>query len=295
MIGRRAVIGLSLLCALLFSAFAVQSASAATTGTTAFTCVKVTGAATGDFKDAHCDETNIGKGEYVHEPLTTNPTAIESTNEKTKEKTLQSTPAVFKGEAALSKVEITCTTVKATGSIENGEEEVGGNKKHIIRIHNGEKGKVFSTTYSGCTVQKPSTKCTVTDPVTKKAGTVVVKATAVSSETVGAGKNEMGLVFSPAAGTPFAELLFEGAECALATGKGFPVEGSAVGTGTPVNTAISAGATVIFTEAMTKETLSFGGKAATFTSAVTTRMVGGEPISATTVDPILGDFRVTKT
>jgi hypothetical protein len=294
MIGRKAVIGLSLFCALLFSAFAVQSASAATTGTTAFTCVKVVKAGTGDFKDAHCDETSspLGTGEFVHEPLASNPTEVEATNEKTAKETTASAPAIFKGEAALSKVEISCTTVKATESIKNSTEVVGENTKHTITIDNGAGGD-FTTTYSGCTVLKPSTKCTVTDPITKKAGTVNVKSTGMSSETVGAGKNEMGVVFSPEPGKPFAELLFEGVECALATGKGFPVEGTAVATGTPVNTAASAGATVVFTAAMTKETLSFGGKPAEFSSTVTPKMVGGNPISATT--PTGGVFRETIT
>jgi hypothetical protein len=294
MIGRRAVIGLSLLCALLFSAFAVQSASAATTGTTAFTCVKVVVAGTGDFKDAHCDETSspLGTGEFTHEPLASNPTEVEANNEKTRNKTSESTPALFKAEAALSKIEFTCTTVKATETIKNSTEEVGGNIKHTITIDNGAGGD-FTTTYSGCVVLKPSTKCTVTDPVTKKAGTLNIKATGMSSETVGALKNEMGILFSPEPGKPFAELLFEGAECALNTGKAFPIEGSMVATGTPVNTAASAGATLTFTEAMTKETLSFGGKSMTLSSAVTMKMVGGNPISLTT--PTAGVFRETIT
>jgi hypothetical protein len=85
MIGRRAVVGLSLLSALLFCAFAAQSASAAlktSTNTTGFTCVKgVT--EKGDFKDEHCDETNVGKGAFKHEliPLNTT-TEVEFSNEK---------------------------------------------------------------------------------------------------------------------------------------------------------------------------------------------------------------------
>jgi hypothetical protein len=56
MIGRRAVVSLSLLSALLFSAFAAQSASATkATNTTTFTCVKGT-PGTEQFEDAHCDK-----------------------------------------------------------------------------------------------------------------------------------------------------------------------------------------------------------------------------------------------
>jgi hypothetical protein len=65
MTGRtRAIAGACLLCALLVSAFAAQSASAVTKGTTAFTC-KETG--TGDFKDAHCKEgVSPGTGSFKH-------------------------------------------------------------------------------------------------------------------------------------------------------------------------------------------------------------------------------------
>ena len=65
MIGRRATVGLSLLCALAFCAFAAQSASAAkAVNTTAFTCVE---GATKDFSDAHCDtKVTAGTGQYGH-------------------------------------------------------------------------------------------------------------------------------------------------------------------------------------------------------------------------------------
>src|SRR4051794_22799207 len=66
MIGRRAVGGLALLCALLFSAFASQSAFAETT---AFECTK--SAATLDFSDAHCDTTAAPPSNFGHAPLST--------------------------------------------------------------------------------------------------------------------------------------------------------------------------------------------------------------------------------
>jgi hypothetical protein len=271
MIGNRAAIGLSLLCALAFCAFAAQSASAS--GTTAFTCVE--GGGEKDFKDAHCDEkVTAGTGSFGHVAIAPGVvTSVVGTNEKTKNKTTESTPAVMKGEVALSKIEITCTTWSSTGTLEN--KEVEGVMQGVAE---------GTTTYSGCTVQKPSTKCTVTDPETKKAGTIVVRATAITRTNLGAGKNEMGGEVKPVAGKPFVELLFQGAECVLNTGKAFPVEGSAIATGTPINTASQTGATAIFTEAMTKETLVFGGKPASLSSTSTVRMVGegGNPIVGTT-------------
>ncbi len=66
MIGRKAIAGLCMLCALAFSAIAAQSASAVT-GTTAFTCKKVTPAGgTAGFKDAHCKEAVSTNAEYEH-------------------------------------------------------------------------------------------------------------------------------------------------------------------------------------------------------------------------------------
>jgi len=277
MIGRRAVIGLSLLCALLFSAVVAQGASAATGGQTAVTCVPVE-ANKGDFKDAHCDEfAGTNKGSFAHKALTANPTPeVEGTNAGTKNATTESTPAILRGEAALSKVEITCTGVNSVQTLEN--KLVG---EHHEAVGSGPNaGGGFNIVYTGCTVQKPSIKCTIVG------GTITAKATAATSETIGAGKNEMGVVFSPEVigGTtqPFVEITFGGgAECAL-NGLTFPVQGSAAGVGTPVNTANHSGATLNFTEARTKETLKFAGKPAGLTSVVTVKMKGGNPITTTT-------------
>ena len=81
MTGRRSVIGLSLLFALLFGALAAQSASA-TPGTTAFTCS--TAAAAKSFSDAHCDN-ETAEGSYGHiEVEPEKEVEIEITNAKTK-------------------------------------------------------------------------------------------------------------------------------------------------------------------------------------------------------------------
>jgi hypothetical protein len=282
MIGSRAVIGLSLLCALLFSAFAVQSASAATSGTTAVTCVPV-GEGKGDFKDAHCDEkVELNKGSFAHKELTANPTTeVEGTNAGTKNKTAESTTAVLEGEAALSKVEITCTGLNWVQTLEN--KVVGEHHEAVGKGANAGGG--FSIVYSGCLVDKPA-NCTVKDRITNVEKVIDFRVTTATSETVGAGKNEMGVVFSPevigGVTQPLAEITFGGGVTCPLNGQSFPFQGSFVGTGAPASTAVHAGATVNFTAAMTKETLKFAGKAASLTSVGTVKMKGGNPIALTT-------------
>ena len=95
MIGRRAVVGLALLCALAFSAIAASSALAVEE-TTAYTCVETPG----DFSDAHCKSGPPGKFSHVEiTPETT--TEIEFSNKElgasTKEE-LSSTLEVTTGE-----------------------------------------------------------------------------------------------------------------------------------------------------------------------------------------------------
>jgi hypothetical protein len=69
----RAILGLCMLCALVFSAFAAQSANAETKGTTVFTC-KNTGPG-GGFTKAHCAPADAGAGEFSHLAVAENTTA----------------------------------------------------------------------------------------------------------------------------------------------------------------------------------------------------------------------------
>jgi hypothetical protein len=260
MIGRRTVVGLSLLCALMVSALAVQSASAASAvNTTATTCKKVEVPKTGAFDDEHCNIENAsGKGEYIHGTPWKGTTETEASNEAGKN-------AVLKGELGGVKMEITCTSVTdEKGTLTN--QEVG--KEHKL------SGSTTVNFAGVCTVAKPA-KCTVKTPITTKAVFEGV-------EGLGAGKNEMGVEFKPSAGEIFTTITLEGAECAL-KGKPLEVKGTAIGTGAPAATAKQAGSTLVFTNAMTKETLSIGGKAAEFESTTTVRMKGKEgPIALTT-------------
>ncbi len=203
MIGRRAVIGLSLLCALVFCAVGASSASAK--GMTAFECVKGGG---GIFKysEADCDVTNDA-GEYGHVEIT-----------KTIEIDSKLVSANYKLNTTLLTLatEITCTVQTSTGGLTN---EVGPPMKA--------KGTA-EISFSGCTVNKPA-KCIVKEPIVAK--------TVVKSVIFNEAKEEHGLEYS-ANGTKFTEITFEnkGAEkCALAVGKPFPVEGTIIGTGSAVN------------------------------------------------------------
>jgi hypothetical protein len=155
MIGHRAVIGLSLLSALLFSAIAAQSALAIvakeSNNTTAFTCVKEA-TKTGDFKDAHCDETHpTSEGEYEHEliPLDTT-TSVETTN---------LSAVVLKGSLLGAKVEISCATLASPFSKIHNQEPSAGEHKFTGTV---------STELTKCGVKQPL-KCIIKEPIVTKA------------------------------------------------------------------------------------------------------------------------------
>lgn len=282
MIGRKAVIGLSLLSALLFCAFAAQSASAAletSDNTTAFTCVSVPG--TGDFEDEHCDNTDPqGDGNWDHEliPLDTT-TEIDATNEKVTNSTKDSEPAVLSGTVFGVKSEISCATVK--------------NKTDESTIHNTEpvKGQhTFTGTvvvqYSKCTVLKPA-KCAVSEPIVATATLHGVEGlegptgekNAMGVEFVGHGENET-----------FATIEYKNKgeeKCAL-NGQKFKVQGKVIATSGPTTTEDQedpeSGATLVFTPEHKMQELTLGGNPATFTSIVTPKMAGagGKAITLTT-------------
>ncbi len=278
MIGRRATAGLALLCALLFSAFAVQSASAqvgkAATNTTAFTCVK--GGGNLDFKDAHCDEfVGVEKGEYGHELIPAGTTAIEVTNEGTSgSKTETALPAVLTTTHLAVGVEISCAVVSSSNSwIQNVDSK---ENKHTV------EGTV-KVEFSKCTTVKPA-KCTVKEPIP-----TVAKFKGVEGLKTGEKANTMGVEFTQDEGKNFAEITFEGAECVF-KGKTFPVTGTAIATGKPAPTEKHSGATSVYVpNAKAKaedemETLKFSTSEAGFKGTFTTRMAEkGNPITLTTV------------
>lgn len=274
MIRRRATVGLFLLCALVFCAFAAQSAwAAAGNNTTAFTCVDVQ-PGTGPFEDEHCDKTHpSGKGNFAHKELESKigqTTKIIATNAKTANQTKDSTPTVLKAEPFKVKTEISCEGVNGTGTL--------GNTEPLTNVH--KVSAKVTITHTKCTVLKPA-KCTIKEPFETVAEVEGV-------EGLGAGKNEMGVEFKPESGKSFGSITLEGAECVL-NAKSFNIEGSAIATsGGESQAAKHHGATWVFTAAMTKETLKAAEKPAEVTAVLTIRMHptdnGTEkPIALTTI------------
>ncbi len=274
--GRRAVIGLSLLCALLFSAFAAQSASA-TVGTTAFTCVS--GGGEQEFADAHCDTPKAGGG-FGHAAIGEGTTSVDLTNAKTANSTTEAKHALFKTSAGGIALEITCATAQGTGSIKNIAIGPDGG----MAVEGSEGGSV---TYSNCKMPKPKNAtgdeiCEVHEPIVVSGSAI----TRVNQETAGI-KDTMGVEFRPKATQPFTELKFTNRApfaCFLHN-KTVAVTGTAMATGArgPSNSVNSSGATLLFTTAMTKETLKFGAAAAEFEASITVPMSGGgNPVTATT-------------
>ncbi|MGH7484436.1 MAG: hypothetical protein ACREMY_02385 [bacterium] len=250
--GRRTLVGLALLSAFALSAFAVPSMAQAGTGTTAFTCVSGGGAK--DFSDSHC-KTSVtpGTGAYGHETITVGTkTAIASTSTLTN--------ITLSGTIATIKVKVTCTGATGTGFLTNEEPSAGN---HTLT------GSETEITYTGCDIDlgKAEVTCSLAGGKIELPG---VKAIDVES----AHGFAMGIKFEPEKGTTFATFT-TGADCPNIPNQTFNITGSAVG--------VPNGATLEFTEATTKPTLSLGGNAASFTDTDTLTMSGGgNGISVTT-------------
>ena len=271
MTGRRSIVGLALFSALLFSAFAAQSAMAAfvnNTNVTAFEC-KSGGAL--DYSDAHCDHAvSPGTGSFGHTAIgPVAGTEIEITNAGTKNNTTETEPADLHGVLAGAEATITATTVTGTGTISN----VAGT---------GTEMKVEGTAtinYTGVTVDQPE-HCTAVEPITVNAKFHGVKE-----------GTKMGLQFEPlVAGGNFASITFGGGASCPLNGSTINVKGTAIGTagGNTTNEtearpeANGSGATTVFEAGNGMEALTIGGNTATFTSKTTTKMKNGNPIALTT-------------
>ncbi len=283
MIGRRAVIGLSLLCALLFSAFAAQSASAIkpthSLNTTATTCVKLEPKIQ-EYTDPHCsDKHPENKGDYAHIKIESK-TNVAGTNATVTESTKKSEPAVLKGTIGLAKVTIECAVVKnnaATSTLTNSEPAQG---QHTV-------SGFAETEFSTCNV-KELTKCVVAEPIVSKANVTGVE----GMEGPKGEKNAMGGLFVGAgAEETFAPVEFKnkGAEACSLNLKTFPVKGSVVATNGPTTESKQdnkfADATLVFTPKFKMQTLKLGPNAAEFSTIVTPSNNGGNPLSSTTPTP----------
>jgi hypothetical protein len=245
--GRKAAIGLAVLCALIVSAFAASSASA----DTAYKCQEQVSSAF-QWKDEHClnESTGGNTGKFAHVVIVKNTaTPITGSNSKTEEGTTASSTAKLKGVAGGVETEIQCTTVGGSGSMENKEEGATMWAQGTGEIN-----------YSGCSVTKPAGKGCVVN-----SGKVNTKTLAASTK--GLTKQ---LKFEPASGTEFASITIE--SCSVSgLNKTFPVTGSLI--------ADTSGATTSSTHAAitAQNTLKFAGQKAGLEGAIT---LSGEDILA---------------
>jgi hypothetical protein len=209
--GRRAILGLLVCCALLASALAAQSASAASKGTTLFTC-KETGAG-GSFTKSHCKPGDAGSGKFSHVEVPENTTTdISITNAKTANNTTESTKAVLKTN--FEGVEYLITQIQglqATGTVQNKKDPTTG--EHYF------EGEIFLT-LSEVTDSSPWECKVYEDPASGETGVngVIHLSAKISSK----GQGD-AVKFTPASGTEFGH--YELAECKEVSG-GIPPNGT---------------------------------------------------------------------
>jgi hypothetical protein len=158
MTGRRITAGLSVLCALVFCAFSVSSASA--TGTTAFTCVP--GGGQNDFSDADCASfVGAGNGEFGHVALTP------KTSTKVELNSVASTMAKLMGTIGGITTTLTATGFKSKNTTcENTEVE-----SRMVQKCVGEgeyTSVIFSEGPPGCKIVGNTIKLLSTESVTKE-------------------------------------------------------------------------------------------------------------------------------
>jgi hypothetical protein len=203
MIHRRSIIGLCLLCALGISAFAAQSASAALSGTTAFTCAPVTPKAeTKGFSDAHCKSAVSTNAAFEHVAIANDTTTeLKSINETTGgvTDTFSLTSTV-----AGAVLELVAHKVSGTGTVHNHLE--------------GEEHQATGTAnlkFEEVTVAKPLSgagvpKCIVkTDDGTGVPGAQGVVDADVLGTTAGQGDNVKFTPDKPSTDEPFATFWIE--------------------------------------------------------------------------------------
>jgi hypothetical protein len=270
MIGRKSIVGLSLLAVFAFCALAAQGASAAwqtSNKSTAWTCAPNGGKK--DFSDAHCDHTVAeGTGSFGHvEIAKSTQTPITITNEKTASNTTAAQPVALNSELFGVPVTITCQKVaNAAGStsyIENTEPSAGN-----MQVH----GTIWiDITLCGM----EGIPCEVAEPIT-----IHILFHAVEEPTKGA----MALEFTPTEGSTTLTTIHFKPGCFIEEA---PIEGKLKSTGGTGSTANESGATSVFEGGNEMSELSLGGSPATFTGKFTTRMekvngVEQNPITITT-------------
>jgi hypothetical protein len=258
MIGRRAAVGLSLLCALLFCALGASSASA--TGTTkTFTCGTVENDK-GNFGTGHCNSkgTDYGHGPFTNKTATVN-SARKTRGEMEEEEVEEIEVVVFSSVIAGMTVEVKAEEVGGTGTGENVETEKGWEG---VGTDTFEYTKL-STNVKNCTIKSP-----------------IVLKTSLTTKEISESPEEMGIEYKAKEGSSWGEVIFEGALCPL-KGVGLKVTGTVIATpgGTPTGT----GAVWWITSKMSEKTLEFGGKPVQWVQKVTHKGPSGAALTLTTV------------
>ncbi len=256
MTGRRAIVGLCMLCALAFSAFAAQSASAVTKGTQVFTCKEPV---PGDITigpafttNSHCKESDknaAGKFRHVEVPEKTTTEITGTTEDTAGEPTSTSLHSVVSG------VEVEITSPLAHVLYENAAKE----KSWVTNLKDAATGTDHlhgeaTVTYTAPVIKKPAGKgCKV------KGEDITTNRLKFTS--LGQGD---AIRFDPvaAAGGVFASFEVEGCSIVALNGK-YDVKGFISGT--------PDGATLNFTSTATtaQGTLTLRGQKAGFESSVT--------------------------
>ena len=263
--GLRASIGLSVLCALVFCAFAAPSAGALK-GTTAYECKPAKEGATG-FTDEHCTkEAEKGKASFEHVLIPNGSTSVTITNHET-EKTFP----VVRMKVTVAGVVVELQAKKATSCGTTAVENVVNAKKQMEVAGKG------CVEFSEVTVVKPA-KCKVKEPISANIfGSTELEE--VEKKPVGG----TGYFGSGKEGS-FTTIIFLGSECSL-EGPTFIVNGS-VHANMPFEEGREDGPTLRFNTAQTEKTLIFGGWKAAFEATLTSRSATGEknPVSVTTTE-----------
>lgn len=259
-----------MLCALAFSAFAAQSAAAATKGTTAFTCKEVaTGA---QFSDAHCKTAKAGGSGFAHVAIAQGTTTkITGTNETTGG---AKQTALLRSTQSGVEEELQAKVVEGSGSLINTIDESGEHHVHATG----------TITYKEVSVTKPAGKgCEVYEDTEKaeEGALGVVKTKEITGTSTGQGDR---ILIKPAVGEVFATFIIT--NCSLAALNGtYEVKGQL--------TATTEGATLVATEGdvTTQNTLKLRGQKAGLDGILTIKGKDETipdtvytPISVTTVE-----------
>jgi hypothetical protein len=281
MTSRKAVVGVSFLCALAFCAFGAASASAAET--TAGECTDIGG--THDFSDAHCDKAvAAGTGAFGHVLFA--PGALVNA---TTANDFTGVPSVFKLEAKIAGVTavVDCNKVSGTGTVSNNA------------------GPPMSVAFGDATIK--FTECFVTQPEICAGAAVTISEAVIGvtgphnlqisqAKKIGptfeelafheqnAAGTKMGLKYRPTVvNNPIMTVTFP-AMCGFGVNP-IAVKGFFYSTDGRGGAQTSSGATQVITKSSTIGGLTVAGNPATLEGTLTFRKAGGNPLIITTIPP----------